>query len=147
MGKNTIRPRGVTTIVVVNSIAALLTVAFWGLVCVRLFAQQTPPAELDRGSLATAFGFMIGDLIWATLLLLLSVVGLWRLRSWGWLAAQMANILWIYSMTVVWSRDFYATTMSPGGILFLPFVPFSVWATFYLWNCRELFFQATANGR
>ncbi len=51
----------------------------------------------------------------------------------------MVNILWLYSMTVVWCRDLYTARISPGDVLFLPFVPFSAWAVFYLWNCRRAF--------
>ena len=135
----TTRQRGITVIAVVNGFGAILTVAFWALVFVRVFAADDLPAQLDTGSLATTFGFMIGDLTWALILLILSVVGLWRMRAWGWLIAQMVNILWLYSMTVIWCRDTHGGIISPGAILFLPFVPFSLWALRYLWNVREDF--------
>lgn len=133
------RLHGVTTIAIVNAFAAILTVAFWGLVFLRIFAADVPPGGLDASSLSTTFGFMIGDLVWAGLVLIISVLGLWRMRMWGWLAAQMVNILWLYSMTVIWCRDIYSGNISPGAVLFLPFVPFSIWAFFYLWNVRDRF--------
>jgi len=139
MQKHTPRPRGVTTIAVINSIGAFLTVAFWGFVFVRVFAVEVPPPGLDRGSLSTTFGFMIGDLTWASVLLIVSVIGLRRMRDWGWLAAQMVNILWLYSMTVIWCRDIHYDSISPGAVLFSPFIPCSVWAMRYLWNSREQF--------
>ncbi len=135
------RPGGVTVIAIVNSFAVALTFLFWGFVFLRMFAVAGPPRAMDTGSMATTFGFMVGDLIWAELALIISVIGLWRLRAWGWLAAQMVNILWLYSMTVIWCRDLYAGSFSPGGILFLPFVPFSVWASRYLWIIRERFWR------
>jgi hypothetical protein len=92
----------------------------------------------ERANAATTYGFGISDLVWSLPLLFLSCVGLWRLRSWGWTAAQMTNALWVYSMTVVLIRDFY-TTLSPGGMLFTPFAIIAVWATYYLWKHRELF--------
>jgi hypothetical protein len=139
MNSQKTRPRAITAIAIVNTIAALLTVAFWGFVFVRVFATDTPPAELDAGSLSTTFGFMVADLSWATAVLIVSVVGLLRLRPWGWLAAQMVNILWLYSMTVIWSRDIHGGRISPGAILFLPFVPFSIWALLSLWKHRQKF--------
>ena len=50
----------------------------------------------------------------------------------------MANALWVYSMTVIPLRDAY-TTMSPGGILFIPFLVVAVWAIPYLWQRRRDF--------
>ena len=139
MKDTTTRQRGITIIAIVNAFGAILTVAFWTLVFVRVFAADDPPTQLDAGSLSTTFGFMIGDLTWALILLILSAVGLWRMRAWGWLMAQMVNILWLYSMTVIWCRDTHGGTISPGTVLFLPFVPFSLWALRYLWNVREDF--------
>jgi hypothetical protein len=71
-------------------------------------------------------------------LLFLACLGLWKLKSWGWLAAQMANMLWIYSMTVILLRDAY-TKLSPGGLLFIPFMLVAVWAIPYLWMHRKAF--------
>jgi len=85
------RPGGVTVIAIVNSFAAVLTLLFWGFVFLRMFAVAEPPRAMDTGSMATIFGFMVGDLIWAELVLIVSVIGLWRLRAWGWLAAQMVS--------------------------------------------------------
>lgn len=81
---------------------------------------------------------MIRDLLWSTPLLFLATVGLLHLRAWGWTAAQMVNVLWVYSMTVIWTRDAY-TTLSPGSLLFLPFTLAAVWATYCLWKHRKLF--------
>lgn len=133
------RPRGITAIVVVNSIGAIVTPAFWGLVFLRLFAADTPPAGLDAGALSSTFGFMIGDLVWAEAALIASIAGLLRMRPWGWLAAQIVNALWLYSMTVIWCRDIHGGGISPGALLFLPFVPFSIWALFHLWRVRGAF--------
>jgi hypothetical protein len=51
----------------------------------------------------------------------------------------LVNVLWLYSMTIIWSRDFHRGSIIPGAVLFLPFVPFAAWALAYLWNCRERF--------
>jgi len=130
----------VAFIAIVNGLAFLLTLTFWLLVLWKPLVP--PPNDLtvisERANAATTYGFAIGDLIWSAPLLLLSCLGLWRLRSWGWTVAQMVNALWIYSMTVVLIRDFY-TTFSPGGVLFSPFALIAIWATYYLWIHRELF--------
>ncbi len=133
------RSRPIIVIAVVNALGALLTVAFWGVVWFRVFMPDTPPPGLDSGSISTTFGFLVADLSWATILLVLSVIGLLRLRAWGWILAQLVNILWLYSMTVIWCRDLYAGQASPGAFVFLPFVPFSAWAFVALWKVREQF--------
>lgn len=87
---------------------------------------------------------MVGDLTWAAAFLIISLAGLYHMKSWGWLAGQMVNLLWLYSMTVIWCRDLHSGSISPGAVLFLPFVPFSVWAAIYLWNRRASFrFRST----
>jgi hypothetical protein len=78
---------------------------------------------------------MIGDILYSVPLLFMGWIGIWRLRSWGWMSAQMVNILWIYSMTVILLRDAY-TTFSPGGLLFIPFTIAAIWGIPYLWMHR-----------
>ena len=142
------RPRGITVIAVVDAFAAMLTIAFWVLVYARLFAPgAASPGEMDAGSVSATFGFMVGDLVWAALTLVVGAVGLWRMRAWGWLAAQMVNILWLYSMTVIWCRDARLGLVSPGAVLFSPFVLFSVWAILYLWRARSLFWWGDSPAR
>jgi hypothetical protein len=92
----------------------------------------------ERANAATTWGFLIGDIAFSAPLLLLATIGLWKPRAWGWTAAQMVNIVWVYSMTIIILRDTY-TSFSPGGMLFIPFVPAAVWSMFYLWKQRELF--------
>jgi hypothetical protein len=112
------------------------------LVFLRLFAGPTNPDPMLRASTAATLGFLVGDVIWAVPLLFLSVAGLYRLRDWGWLVAQMVNVLWVYSMTVVWVRDIYARSVSPGAVLFTPFAVIAMWATMHLWKTRRAFSPA-----
>jgi hypothetical protein len=137
------RPKSVSIIAIINGIGLVVTILFWGMV---YFKKLVPtPGDLtdtaERMNAATTYGFMIGDIIWSVPLLLLAAVGLWRQRFWGWTAAQMVNILWVYSMTLIWTRDSYST-LSPGGMIFLPFTLAAVWATYYLWNHRAPFLEA-----
>lgn len=68
--------------------------------------------------------------------------GLLKGKSWGVQAAQMANILWIYSLISTWSRDLYMGAVSPGNILFLPFALFAVWSLYYLLTSRSAIKEA-----
>ena len=134
------RPAGIMFLAVVNWAAFVVTLAFWALVYV---GRLVPPpgslqSEVERANAAVTYGFMLGDVLYSAPLLLLAGVGLRRLRAWGWLAAQMANALWIYSMTVILLRDFYSR-WSPGGLLFTPFAIIALWAVHYLWTRRRAF--------
>jgi hypothetical protein len=134
------RPACITFLAITNAAGLILTVAFWGLVFFKHpVAYPWEMTDLaDRANSAVTYAFMIGDIIYSAPLLLLAWIGLWRLKFWGWLAAQMANALWIYSMTVILFRDAF-TSMSPGGILFVPFAVISAWAVPYLWIHRARF--------
>jgi hypothetical protein len=135
------RPIGVSVISVINFLAAIITLVFWGLVYFRIFAQAQAMDPVLRASFAATLGFLVGDIVWAVPLLFLSWLGLWRLRDWGWLLAQIANGLWLYSMTVIWVRDLYAGTISPGALLFTPFTLVALWAAPYLWRKRSWFWS------
>ncbi len=137
------RPRAVSFLAIINAIGFIITLLFWLFV---LFGKLVPyPGEVpilqERTNAATTYGFAIGDLVWSSLLLALSFAGLWRLRSWGWMAAQMTNALWIYSMTVVLIRDAF-TQFTPGSIVFTPFALIALWSTYYLWKNRMLFWDS-----
>lgn len=137
------RSASLSIIAIINGLGLLITILFWGMV---YFKRLIPtPGDLtdaaERANAATTYGFMIGDIIWSAPLLLLAAIGLWHQRFWGWTAAQMVNILWVYSMTLVWIRDSYSS-ISPGAMIFLPFTVAAVWATYYLWKHRELFLVA-----
>jgi hypothetical protein len=134
------RPTGIAVVAVVNAVAAALTLAFWALVYVRIFAASASVA-LERSAAASTLGFLVGDIVWAVPLLIVSVPGLLNLRVYGWLSAQMVNILWMYSMTAIWVRDLYGGQLSPGAILFSVFPAFSLWAAWYLWRHRDRFWR------
>lgn len=138
------QPAALTFLAIINGIAFVMTILFWGLV---YFEHLVPlPTELavtaERANSATTYGFLVGDILWSAPLLYLAAVGLWRRKFWGWTAAQMVNALWVYSMTVLWMRD-ACTALSPGALLFTPFAVIAVWATYYLWNHRTMFGVAT----
>jgi hypothetical protein len=94
---------------------------------------------VEKYSNASAYGFMFADLIWAVPVLIISIPGLLKMKFWGWTAAQLVNFLWFYSLSAIVFRDVYIGSMSPGGIIFLPFGAAAIWAFIYLWRKRNLF--------
>ncbi|MBN1972511.1 MAG: hypothetical protein JW787_02635 [Sedimentisphaerales bacterium] len=134
------RCRGLSFLSILNAAALVITILFWGLVFFsKAVLWPGHSTELpERANAAVTYGFMIGDVLYAVPLLLLACLGIWRLKSWGWMAAQMANVLWIYSLTVILFRDAY-TTISPGSLVFLPFALIAFWAIPYLWIRRKDF--------
>jgi hypothetical protein len=130
---------GISIIIGINSFAFVLTAAFWLLVWNRMTQASFVEVFIDKGSRASTLGFMIADIAWALPLLLLSVLGLNRKKLWGWTAAQLVNVLWVYSVTAVMVRDVYLESVSPGSLLFLPFALLAVWQAWYLWKKRKLF--------
>lgn len=123
-----------------NWIAFTLTLLFWATIAI---SHKIPyPWELsvavERGASAVTYGFLLGDLFYSLPLLFLAARGISRRKSWGWLCAQMANALWIYSMTVIFIRDGF-TRWSPGGVLFLPFPIIAIISIPWLWKHRSTF--------
>jgi hypothetical protein len=135
------RPAGATVIAIVNAVGTLITIAFWSLAFLRLPSPRDFSSFPERANIATTYAFMIGDVLWGLPFLLLATVGIWRMRPWGWTAAQMVNVLWWYAVTVVLVRDLYTHTLSPGTLFFLPFALISLWTAVYLWKHRALFWN------
>lgn len=118
--------------------AAILHILFWGLALIKLAPILSASGQ---SSLATTFGIGIADLIWAVPLLLLGSIGLYKKMAIGWLSAQMAHILYFYSMTFIAVRDIISGALSPGTFVFMPFALFAIWATKYLWKNKSEFFR------
>ena len=121
MNKNRIIPGGIKIISIVNFVAALLHLAFQTLAFIRLKSSFSDISFLEKVNLSTTYGFSIADLIWSFPLLIISTFWLWQLKPLGWLASQMANALYWYSLTVIIIKDFLSDSVSPGTVLFLPF--------------------------
>ncbi len=134
MNRVVIRPESISVIALINGIASAIHILFWGLVFFKINSGDSS-LQLEKNAIATIYGFGIADLLWSAPLLAVSTFGLWRMSFWGWLSAQWCNILYWYSLTVLFVRDFNTNTISPGGIISLPFAVFSIWAFFIL--CKE----------
>jgi hypothetical protein len=138
------RPRVVTVIVMINLLGWLTTEGLW--VYLHMTGQIPPIAQMqsffERSYIGLVLGFTVADLLWSNLLLLASIVGLWRMRSWGWTAALMANTIWVYAMTVTLVRDIMVT-WTAGMLFFLSFAVFALLSSSYLWWQRSLFWIDT----
>lgn len=116
--------------------AAVLHILFWGLALIRLVPLLDASSQ---SSLQTTIGIGVADLLWSVPVLLLGSFGLYKKMAIGWLAAQMAHILYFYSMTFVVVRDLLSGKISPGTYIFMPFTLFAIWATYFLWQNRSDF--------
>ena len=135
------KPVFIKLISIVNGIASFLHLFFWILAFFRLSSipvSQTLEAQINR---ATTYGFGIADLFLSVPLLIIGSINLWNRRASGWLATQMANVLYWYSFIVILIRDSAAGQLAPGTIIFLPFAVFAIWAAYHLWKCRNDFLR------
>ena len=130
---------GIKLIAMVNGIAALLHFVFWIVVLLRLPRLWTVDAGAERTDLIVTYGLGAADLLWSVPLLLVGSLWLYRGSEIGWLAAQMANLLYWYSFTFILVRELSAHSIRPGTLLFSPFALFSVWSAWYLWQVRAYF--------
>lgn len=134
------RPLMVTLIVIINAMGWLATIGLW----LFLRVTQVVPRVEDMNSyweksyVGLINGFQVADFLWSNLALLISLIGLWKMRFWGWVAAIMANTIWIYSMTFTLVRDIYVQ-ITYGMVFFLFFAFFSFYSTYYLLKHRILF--------
>lgn len=132
---------GLGMIAGVNGLAAVLHVLFWSVVFIRLPYPWTVDAGLAQQDLIVTFGLGTADLLWSVPSLAIGSIFLWKRLPIGWLAAQMANILWWYSYTFIIFRELIQSQFRPGTILFLPFALFSVWSAWYLWRVKRVFWE------
>lgn len=138
--RNIERTFGIKLISVINGLAAFLHLIFWIIAFLHLSKSAPQSSFAAQANFATTYGFGIADIIWSITFLTVGSIALWKLKQLGWIAAQFANVLYWYSLTVILTKDLYTSSLSPGTILFLPFALFSFWVSFYLWRVRDKFF-------
>lgn len=136
------RPVIVTIIIIVNIFGWLTTEGVW--LYLHLTGQIPPiSAEMsyfERAYVGLVNGFTVADAIWSNLTLLFSIIGLWKMRNWGWLATFMANTIWMYTMTFTLIRDLM-TQITAGTLFFLGFAAFAIFSSIVLWQKRFLFWE------
>lgn len=134
------RTTGITVIVLVNVLGWFTTEGIWAFL--HLTGQIPTATSMgsywEKAYIGLVNGFTVADFIWSNLFLILSIVGLWQMRNWGWTAAMMANTIWFYSMTFTLVRDL-VIGLTGATILFLFFMAFAAFSTVYLWLKRELY--------
>lgn len=136
------RPRSVTAMVFFTLVGWIATVASW----IPVITVSTPlPASWPQSYTGLIWGFVASDFIWSQGFSALAVVGLWRMKSWGWACALMVNTIWIYTMTFSIVRAFL-WQMSFEIFLFTPFTVYAVVASVYLWKIRDVFWKNPAKG-
>jgi len=129
---------GFKLIAVVNGIAAIIHLLFWTAPITKLtllIPSIQAPAYVD---MATIYGLGLADLIWSIPLLTIGSIGLWKMKPIGWLAAQLVNVLYWYSHTLVFTIGIVSDNVSFGMFVFVPFGVFSFWAAYYLWKTRSI---------
>jgi hypothetical protein len=137
------RPIIVTIIVIINILGWIATEALW----VMLFINDKIPAiesmnsYYEKAYIGLVNGFAVSDLVWSNLILLISIIGLWKMSAWGWTAAFMGNTIWLYTITFTLVRDIL-TTITATTIFFSCFAGFAIFSTIYLWNSRRLFWSS-----
>lgn len=137
-----IRPTIVSLIAIVNIIGWITTEVVW--IYMHSSGQIPSPDTLEsywsKAYIGLVHGFTTADAVWSNLTLIFSIIGLWKMKDWGWTAAIMANTIWFYSMTFTLVRDF-TTGLTGFTLFFLFFMAFAAFSTFYLWRNRRLFWK------
>jgi hypothetical protein len=138
-------PRGIRLIATMNGIAAVVHFMFWILIFFLLPQPWTIDAGAQKIDLIVTYGLGVADLLWSVPTLTIGSFWLRRQTLFGWLAAQMANVLYWYSFTFILVRELSVQSIRPGTLLFMPFALFSLWAAWYLWQVRVIFWKSDVN--
>jgi len=129
------RPLTVSIMAVVFLVGWIATTSSWVPVITGI---TPPPLTWPQSYIALIYGFATSDLVWSQLFSFLTVLGSWKMKSWGWTAAIMVNAIWIYTMTYSIVRALL-WTFSYEILLFTPFEVYAGIASIYLWRIRVLF--------
>lgn len=78
--------------------------------------------------------------VWFTIASSLAVIGLMKMKSWGWVCAIIANALWISLFTSSIDQSLYVNTLFE-KIFLIFFAVFAVLSSFYLWAKRYVFWR------
>lgn len=140
MGVEKKRPVGVIIIVILNILGWVTTEGMWLMLHVthQIPSVSAMHSYFEKSYIGLVNGFTVSDAIWSNITLLLSIVGLLKMKNWGWTAAMMANTIWLYTMTYTIVRDLLVTITS-AMIFFSVFAFFALISTIYLWKKRYLF--------
>lgn len=121
-----------------GAIVAYDTVASWGMQDLR---ELVDPAVVPVNR-----GIAMGDALIQLPLFIIALIGLWRLKFFGAVAAWMSLSMHWYWIVTAWAKQaFYeqmgirSVPISLGlNILMIVFIVFSLWASWYLYKHRKL---------
>jgi hypothetical protein len=132
------RPKSVTVMATITLVGWIATVAAW----VPVITGGTPPlSSWPLSYVGMIWGFVSSDLVWSQMFSAIAVVGLWKMKNWGWAAALMINTIWIYTMTLSLVRALL-WRVSFEILFFTPFMIYAIIASLYLWKIRGAFWKA-----
>ncbi len=132
-------PKHIKLLAGINILGTIITLLFWSMVFCKIESPLSITSAAEKLNAATIYGFGIADFIWSVPFMIFSTIGLLKRELWGWMLAQMTNALWWYAISVILIRDMYASRLSPGTLIFLPFTIFAFWSAAYLWKWRGEF--------
>jgi hypothetical protein len=127
-------------IAVINGLAAAAHLLFWAGVFLKVPPIQIFMRFLSSEDFLFSYALGISDLIWSVPLLIIGSIELQKHRFRGFLAAQIANVLWGYSFTLVLFQEISAHNHF-STLLLLPFALFSIWSSYSLWQLRSVFIK------
>jgi hypothetical protein len=132
------KPFGIKLIAVVNGVAAIVHLLFWTSPLTKLTLLIPSIQASVNNDISIIYGLGLADLIWSVPLLTIGSIGLWKMKPIGWLAAQLVNVLYWYSHTLIFTSAIVSGVYTFGIFVFVPFGIFSFWAAFYLWKTRNI---------
>ena len=132
------KPFGIKLIAVVNGVAAIFHLLFWTSPLTKLTLLIPLIQAPVNADMSIIYGLGIADLIWSIPLLTIGSISLWKMKPIGWLAAQLVNVLYWYSHTLIITSAIISGNYTFGIFVFVPFGVFSFWAAFYLWTPRNI---------
>lgn len=97
-------------------------------------------AVLTNAYNAIATEFTQIGFIWFTITTILSFLGLFNMKSWGWACAIVANALWISSVALSFDQNIYMNTIFE-KFFFIFFALFALLSSLYLWIKRFSFWR------
>jgi hypothetical protein len=136
------RPKGVTAVIVFCVFGWITTEGLWAYLHItdQIPAISSMNSFWERSYIGLVNGFTAADAIWSNLTIIVAIVGLWKMKPWGWTAAIMSNTIWVYTMTFTLVRDLMVT-ITFGMVFFLFFAFLAIISTIYLWRIRKVFWN------
>lgn len=142
------RPAGVNAIIIFGILGWITTEGLWAYLHIthQIPAIASMNSYWEKSYIGLVNGFTMADAIWSNITILASIIGLWKMKTWGWTAAMMSNTIWVYTMTYTMVRDIMVK-VTFGMVFFSVFALGAMVSTVYLWQKRRLFWEANSGER